>query len=363
MTITEQIKQAAVETTAPQKDVRYLCRHLHADGRRCGSRALRGESFCYYHHTNRPPIQNPRLRRKQRNEFALSDPQDRTALQLTLGEVLRRIASNQIDPRRAGLLLYGLQIATSNIPRPKSDAKPPAPVEEVVNDSELGLLAPQTEVPPPLTHEQWRQEVERKVIESAANQKMVIECDLRIRENEEKCESRVRECESRIKEIKREYWNETEDLKSEIRILRLLSDPVWKHKAEEGLENMRLRRLREAKEKEGSSSASHEEDPRPADAEPEDVISSIQGSATVRDSACVKLLPCPRPQPQPPRKSAAKSISATIFPSFKPSRQAPATSSTLTRPSTRRRRRNAIASRSRAAKAERAAASATGATT
>ena len=27
-----------------------------------------------------------------------------------IGEILRRIARNQIDPRRAGLLLYGLQV-------------------------------------------------------------------------------------------------------------------------------------------------------------------------------------------------------------------------------------------------------------
>jgi len=32
-----------------------LCRHFHASGRRCGSPALRGEQFCYYHHPNRRP--------------------------------------------------------------------------------------------------------------------------------------------------------------------------------------------------------------------------------------------------------------------------------------------------------------------
>ena len=44
-------------------------------------------------------------------------PEDRAAIQLSIGEILRRIARNQIDPRRAGLLLYGLQIASTNLPR------------------------------------------------------------------------------------------------------------------------------------------------------------------------------------------------------------------------------------------------------
>src|SRR3984957_477342 len=102
MTITEQTREVATETTAPPDRASYLCRHVHADGRRCGSRALRQQNFCYYHTTNRPPAQNPRLRKQERNEFALSDPTDRTSVQLTLGDVLRLIASSQIDLRRGG---------------------------------------------------------------------------------------------------------------------------------------------------------------------------------------------------------------------------------------------------------------------
>ena len=38
---------------------RFLCRHIHTSGSRCGSPALRGESFCYYHHTTRRPARRP----------------------------------------------------------------------------------------------------------------------------------------------------------------------------------------------------------------------------------------------------------------------------------------------------------------
>jgi hypothetical protein len=34
---------------------RYQCRRVHADGRQCGSPALRSEAFCYHHHTTRHP--------------------------------------------------------------------------------------------------------------------------------------------------------------------------------------------------------------------------------------------------------------------------------------------------------------------
>jgi hypothetical protein len=78
------------------------CRHIFTDGHRCGSPCLRGEDLCYYHHTTRKPIADPQQRRGRRSTFDLPLPE--------------RIASNDIDCRRAGLLLYGLQIASLNLP-------------------------------------------------------------------------------------------------------------------------------------------------------------------------------------------------------------------------------------------------------
>jgi hypothetical protein len=91
---------------------RYQCRHIFTDGHRCGSPCLKREQFCYYHHTTRRPAGNTRARGPEQAEFDISIPEDRCAIQSTIGEVLRRIARNEIDPKRAGLLLYGLQIAS-----------------------------------------------------------------------------------------------------------------------------------------------------------------------------------------------------------------------------------------------------------
>jgi hypothetical protein len=136
------------DTTPDTKQ--YQCRHIFTDGHRCGSPCLRGEDLCYYHHTTRKPVVDPEQRRGRRSTFDLPLPEDRSAIQHSIGEVLRRIASNDIDPRRAGLLLYGLQIASLNLPKPATHhnarPEPVEIVEEITTHPELGILAPRAEV-------------------------------------------------------------------------------------------------------------------------------------------------------------------------------------------------------------------------
>ena len=146
-------------TTEPTAQLRYRCRHILTSGHRCQAPCLRAEEFCYYHHTTRRPVLNPRQRRSRRATFELPNPEDRAAIQTSIGEVLRRIAANQLDPRRAGLLLYGLQIASSNLPKdpPRSanDSRDtyntydayeiPQTVEDIVLDPAHGILAPRAE--------------------------------------------------------------------------------------------------------------------------------------------------------------------------------------------------------------------------
>ncbi len=137
---------------------RYQCRHIFTAGNRCGSPCLRNpgghEDFCYHHHTTRLPIANPRKRRARQAAFEIPLPEDRAAIQITIGHVLRRVASNDLDPRRAGLLLYGLQIAALNLPRIPAPSREAATaqvimVEEIVIDPTHGPLAPRTEVSKP----------------------------------------------------------------------------------------------------------------------------------------------------------------------------------------------------------------------
>ena len=127
----------------------YQCRHVFTDGPRCGSRSLRKENFCYYHHTTRRPAGRTYTTGRE-PAFDMPFPEDRAAIQRCIGEVIRRISSDTIGERRAGLLLYALQIASSNLPKP--DKFPPTVhvVEEITHDEVLGDVAPITEfVAPP----------------------------------------------------------------------------------------------------------------------------------------------------------------------------------------------------------------------
>ena len=148
----------AVENVPP----RFQCRHIFIDGRRCGSPTLRDEPFCYYHHTARPPVRRPR---PVDSSFDLPVPEDRSAIQAGIGEILRRLAANVLDTKRAGLMLYALQIASLNLPKTKpavDPAKPVSPVEEITNHPELGTLAPPTLIEVPQQRENFADKLIRE---------------------------------------------------------------------------------------------------------------------------------------------------------------------------------------------------------
>ena len=155
----------------------FQCRHIRTNGRRCGTPSLRGEHLCYAHHAaHKPearrdaeaiaagyPIQQPVLH--------FDSFEDRPAVQACLLEVMNRIANNSLDLKRGGLLLYGLQIASNNLPpEPRATrfqrtadneqrtTAPPGPgcvaehpVEDITLDPDYGPLAPIAEMPEPAT--------------------------------------------------------------------------------------------------------------------------------------------------------------------------------------------------------------------
>jgi hypothetical protein len=134
------------ETATADPKRRYLCRHVFTEGHRCGSPALRGQSLCYNHGRSRreAPISG------RSGTFPMPRIDDRASIQLALYEVLSRLSGGDIDYKRGGILLYGLQIASSNLPRhAQLNAEQQPQVEEVTADYNLGDLAPIVEIPNP----------------------------------------------------------------------------------------------------------------------------------------------------------------------------------------------------------------------
>ncbi len=97
----------------------HECRHIFTSGKKCQSPALKEQPFCYFHSNTRKqprPANTPYDPYIDPKETTLDLPslEDADAIQLALSDVILALAANRIDPRRARILIYGLQIASQN---------------------------------------------------------------------------------------------------------------------------------------------------------------------------------------------------------------------------------------------------------
>ena len=138
------------EVTQKRQEVpeHLRCRHVFIDGHRCGGYALRNEDYCYFHHETRRPAPNPQARFARRNSIQLPKPTSRANIQEAVGKVLTYLAFNDIDTRRAGLLLYALQIATLNLNQHNQEK------QEKQEKQESGAIQPEPHNQQPTTSNQ-----------------------------------------------------------------------------------------------------------------------------------------------------------------------------------------------------------------
>jgi len=90
-----------------------VCTHIKVTGIRCGSPALRGEQFCYFHQRMVRGVATPPNARL--HPIALIE--DEEAIQASLMEVINALIRNTIDLKRAELILRALHIAVRNARR------------------------------------------------------------------------------------------------------------------------------------------------------------------------------------------------------------------------------------------------------
>jgi hypothetical protein len=153
------------------------CRHVLASGGTCNSPALAKSQWCYFHtrlHHRQSQRQAERhAHRRPDGRFAalpapegssiptidygsypvgstnsyentpldLPPLEDNVSIQLALIDVLQALAANQLDTKRAGLLLYGLQVASANVPKMRRHIS--GAVRSVTYTEEGTPLAPQ----------------------------------------------------------------------------------------------------------------------------------------------------------------------------------------------------------------------------
>ena len=146
------------------------CQHIKINGIQCGSPALKRRKFCYFHHQWHQrgigPID------PGGSCFALDLPllEDANSIQVALMRVMYLLITHQIDQKRAALLLYALQIASSNLRHTKFE---PRPQQVVINprgvpDTSLGDDAWYTEE---FAEDEEEQEEETKTSAPAAHRK------------------------------------------------------------------------------------------------------------------------------------------------------------------------------------------------
>jgi hypothetical protein len=103
---------------------------------------MRSHAFCYFHarlHSTTSVT----------GEVTLPIPEDSHAIQESLGKVFQAILTSRIDSKKAAQLLWGLQIASSNLPRkPRPD---PKSVPAVTRNKDGVELAPALNVCDPIT--------------------------------------------------------------------------------------------------------------------------------------------------------------------------------------------------------------------
>ena len=105
------------------------CRHIKTDGKKCHSPAMRGSAYCYFHAwpRRRPPA--TRLSAANSARHQAPSPAGKIPEQLidtsrigthgaihdALTQVIAALGSSRMSPRRAAVLLHGLQIAAHQI--------------------------------------------------------------------------------------------------------------------------------------------------------------------------------------------------------------------------------------------------------
>jgi hypothetical protein len=98
-------------TNTPMPNVKN-CTHIKVTGVRCGSPALRGEQFCYFHQRMIRTVKGPDSRV---HHAALLE--DEESIQASLIEVVNALLRGTIELKRAELVLRALNTAVRNIRR------------------------------------------------------------------------------------------------------------------------------------------------------------------------------------------------------------------------------------------------------
>jgi uncharacterized membrane-anchored protein YhcB (DUF1043 family) len=120
----EQMQQALYQKlrqNLQQADAAPRCRWIKEDGTPCLSPKMRTSDYCFAH---------MQMSEAKPKKFRLPAAEDANAIQVAIMEVQRMLIDDEISEKKAGLLLYSLQIASTNLKQTTFGKNP----EEMVTD-------------------------------------------------------------------------------------------------------------------------------------------------------------------------------------------------------------------------------------
>jgi hypothetical protein len=116
------------------------CQHIKVSGIQCGSPALRSKNFCFYHQQNRPvTVECYFDGGYATGEIDLPVFEDAHSIQSAIRQVVQMVLQKRLERKTASLLLYALQIASSNLKRMELEKPQP---EQVVTDPDTVSQTP-----------------------------------------------------------------------------------------------------------------------------------------------------------------------------------------------------------------------------
>lgn len=101
-----------------------ICEHIKPGGRRCGSPALRGEHFCFYHnnvHRRVPQVNftmhlsDPQPERNPNYQYEMPYIEDPESLQMAFTQLIHAVTEQHLTTQRAWLLLSALHGTARNL--------------------------------------------------------------------------------------------------------------------------------------------------------------------------------------------------------------------------------------------------------
>jgi hypothetical protein len=119
------------------------CRHILPSGLKCKSPALRNQVYCYFHQCLQRFEQDGL--RDTSEPLCLPPLEDARGIQIAIAQILTALGSGRIDRHKAGLYLYGLQLALQALPH-LPFTYPPDVVRELACD-EAGQFISAEETP------------------------------------------------------------------------------------------------------------------------------------------------------------------------------------------------------------------------